>query len=157
MPFCGEPFHYFLYNFFHYHWSFNFMFFMRSILISFSFVLESPQRTVVLSLPSILSFHLCPDCQCFLMNSLSQDKMLTSSPRIPQIWYLKQNWTSSRTKCIVFCGCLVAKSCPILCNPVDCSPPGSCVPEIFQARILEWVAISISILDIKNSGEKKKR
>ena len=39
---------------------------------------------------------------------------------------------------------LVAQSCPTVCNPMDCSPPGSCVHEIFQARILEWVAISFS-------------
>ena len=31
-----------------------------------------------------------------------------------------------------------------LCNPIDCSPPGSPVPGIFQARTLEWVAISFS-------------
>ena len=31
-----------------------------------------------------------------------------------------------------------------LCDPMDCSPPGSCVPGILQARILEWVAISFS-------------
>ena len=37
---------------------------------------------------------------------------------------------------------LVAQSCLILCDPVDCSPPGSSVHEIFQASILEWVAIS---------------
>ena len=39
---------------------------------------------------------------------------------------------------------LAAQSCPTLCNPMDCSPPGSSVHEIFQARILEWVAISFS-------------
>ena len=39
---------------------------------------------------------------------------------------------------------LVAQSCPTLCDPVDCSPPGSTVHGIFQARILEWVAISFS-------------
>ena len=33
---------------------------------------------------------------------------------------------------------------PTLCNPVDCSPPGSSVHGIFQARLLEWVAISFS-------------
>ena len=38
----------------------------------------------------------------------------------------------------------VTKLCPTLCNPMDCSPPGSCVHEISQARILEWVAISFS-------------
>ena len=32
--------------------------------------------------------------------------------------------------------------CPTLCDPMDCSPPGSSVRGIFQARILEWAAIS---------------
>ena len=36
------------------------------------------------------------------------------------------------------------KSCPTLCNPMDCSLPGSSVHGIFQARVLEWVAISFS-------------
>ena len=40
-----------------------------------------------------------------------------------------------------FCCCSVAKSCLFLCNPMDCSPPGSSVHGIFQARILEWVPI----------------
>ena len=39
---------------------------------------------------------------------------------------------------------LVAQLCPTLCNPMDCSPPGSSVHEILQARILEWVAIPFS-------------
>ena len=34
--------------------------------------------------------------------------------------------------------------CPTLCNPMDCSPPGSSLHGIPQARILEWVAISYS-------------
>ena len=38
----------------------------------------------------------------------------------------------------------VAQSCPTLCDPVDCSPPGSSAHGILQARILEWVAISFS-------------
>ena len=40
--------------------------------------------------------------------------------------------------------CSVAQSCPTLCDPMDCSPPGSSVDGIFQARILEWVATSYS-------------
>ena len=36
------------------------------------------------------------------------------------------------------------QSSPTLCNPMDYSPPGSSVHGIFQARILEWVAISFS-------------
>ena len=37
----------------------------------------------------------------------------------------------------------IAQSCLTLCNPMDCSLPGS-IHEIFQARILEWLAISFS-------------
>jgi len=36
------------------------------------------------------------------------------------------------------------QSCSTLCDPIDGSPPGSPVPGILQARILEWVAISFS-------------
>ena len=42
--------------------------------------------------------------------------------------------------CIAVC-VLVAQSCPSLCDPMDCSPPGSSVHGILQARILEWVAM----------------
>ena len=43
--------------------------------------------------------------------------------------------------------CVLAKSlqsCPTLCDPMDCSPPGSSVHGILQARILEWVAMPFS-------------
>ena len=36
------------------------------------------------------------------------------------------------------------QSCPTLCDPIDGSPPGSAVPGILQARILEWIAIAFS-------------
>ena len=38
----------------------------------------------------------------------------------------------------------VAQLCPTLSDPMDCSPPGSSVHEIFQARVLEWGAIAFS-------------
>ena len=38
----------------------------------------------------------------------------------------------------------VAQSCPTLHDPMDCSPPGSSIHEIFQARVLEWGAIAFS-------------
>ena len=40
--------------------------------------------------------------------------------------------------------CVCAQLCLTLCDPMDCSPSGSSVHGIFQARILEWVAISFS-------------
>ena len=50
--------------------------------------------------------------------------------------------------CVCVCVCIyslvVTQLCPTLGNPTDCSPPGSSVHGIFQARILEWVAISFS-------------
>ena len=38
----------------------------------------------------------------------------------------------------------VAHSCLTLCNPMDCSLPGSSIHRIFQARVLKWAAISFS-------------
>ena len=38
----------------------------------------------------------------------------------------------------------VAQSCPTLHDPMDCSPPGSSVNGIFQARVLEWGATAFS-------------
>ena len=43
-----------------------------------------------------------------------------------------------------WCVVLVVQLCPTLCDPMDCSLPGSSVHGILQARILEWVAISFS-------------
>ena len=45
----------------------------------------------------------------------------------------------------------VTQLCPTLCDPMDCSPPGSSVHGILQARILEWVAVLFSG-DIHNPG-----
>ena len=42
------------------------------------------------------------------------------------------------------CVCSVTQSCPILCNPMDCSPPGFSIHGISQARILKWVAMPSS-------------
>ena len=41
----------------------------------------------------------------------------------------------------------VIQSCPTLSNPMDCSLPGSSIHGIFQARVLEWVAIAISKIE----------
>ena len=38
----------------------------------------------------------------------------------------------------------VTQLCMTLCDPMDCSPPGSSVHGIFQARILEWAAVPVS-------------
>ena len=49
------------------------------------------------------------------------------------------------------------QSCPTLCDPIDGSPPGSAFTGIFQARTLEWVAISFpSYTLIQNKKVKNK-
>ena len=54
-----------------------------------------------------------------------------------QLQYLSSQWMKSKVS--------VAQSCPTLCNPMDCSPPGSSIHGIFQASVLEWVAIPLNI------------
>ena len=86
-------------------------------------------------------------------------KLLQSCPTLqPHRWQptrLPRPWDSPGKNTGVGCHfllqCMQAKSesevtqlCPILCNPMDSSPPGSSVHRILQARILEWVAISFS-------------
>ena len=56
--------------------------------------------------------------------------------RVGHDWSKQQQQVSKKV--------LVTQSYPTLCDPMDCSPPGSSVHEIFQERILEWVAISFS-------------
>ena len=60
----------------------------------------------------------------------------------------KGNQLAGRSRvcvCVCVCVCvLVTQSCPTLCNPMDCSWPGSSVHGILQARIVEWVAMPSS-------------
>ena len=53
-------------------------------------------------------------------------------------------WTKGDFVLDGFVGWFVAQLCLTLCDPMDCSPPGSSVHGILQARILEWVPISSS-------------
>ena len=57
-----------------------------------------------------------------------------------RILYHLVTWEAQRRACV----CLVAQSCLTLCNPMDCSPSGSSVCGILQARILEWVSMPSS-------------
>ena len=55
---------------------------------------------------------------------------------------LYESWLNcTRPVSIWMCMCGHTQLCPTLCNPMDCSPPGSSVHWILQARILEWVPI----------------
>ena len=67
---------------------------------------------------------------------------------------IKKRSENKRGGMIKTCVCVCAKllqSCLTLCDAMACSPPGSSVPGILQARILEWVALSSS-RDLPNPG-----
>ena len=54
---------------------------------------------------------------------------------------------------MIFLHAAAAKSlqlCPTLCDPIDGSPPGSAIPGILQARVLEWDAIAFSDSHMQN-------
>ena len=59
----------------------------------------------------------------------------------PKFWIAQKKEKANTKRCAL---CLVARSCPALCDPVDCSPQGFSVHGVLQARMLEWVAIPFS-------------
>ena len=70
----------------------------------------------------------------------------------PEIWpyHASSRFNYTGRQLLVHAAAAAAKllqSCPILCDPIDGSPPGSPVPEILQARTLEWVAIFFSDME----------
>ena len=76
-------------------------------------------------------------CKCSLSNYL--------------LLWLVLNGISFASFC--FCCCLVIKSCPTLWHRTACSPPGSFVQGISQARILEWVGVSFSRGSSRRRGQ----
>ena len=60
-------------------------------------------------------------------------------PTASEMWLLPDVWESQ------VCVCAKSlQSCPTLCDPMDCGPPGTSVCGILQARVLEWVAMPSS-------------
>ena len=74
------------------------------------------------------------------------------------LWLLRGGLTVRRTAFYTRGAAAAAakslQSCPTLCDPIDGSPPGSPIPGILQARILEWVAISQGALRSYKSGNE---
>ena len=83
-----------------------------------------------------------------LFQILKDDAVKVLHSICQQIWKIQQwpqDWKSQFSlQCQRMLKVLVTQSCPTPCDSMDCSPPGSSVHEIFQARILEWVAIYFS-------------
>ena len=98
-----------------------------------------------------------PPCELPSFSLKSQTMTTTLSFVFSWRWYFRWelqsfwpdarfSWVSLSLLCVCVCVCLhlVSKSCPTLCDPMDCNLPGSSIHGIFQARILRWVAISFS-------------
>ena len=88
--------------------------------------------------------HTCP-LHTFLLSSVSLKFTLEFIKR-PAVMKLNDgcfSWKESYDKPAAAAAKLL-QLCPILCNPIDSSPPGSPVPGILQARTLEWDDISFS-------------
>ena len=78
----------------------------------------------------------------FIINlPISIHQQLFFVPSIFWVTFLKSNMLISSFYLVCV---LAAQSCPALCEPTDCSPPGSSVHWILQARIPEWAAIPFS-------------
>ena len=88
--------------------------------------------------------------QCVKVKSLSH-VWLFETPRTaayqapPSMGFSKQKYWSGVPFPSPMCESEVAQLCPTLGDPMGCSPPGSSVYGILQARVLEWVAISFSL------------
>ena len=94
-------------------------------------------------------------CCCLLLSHFSRIRSESVRPHRWQPTRLPHSWDSPGKNTGVGCHfllqCMKVKSesegaqlCPTLSDPVDCSPPGSSVHGIFQARVLEWDAIAFS-------------
>ena len=67
----------------------------------------------------------------------------TTSRECCYMWASRRHFVVNiRRQCVRACWLL--QSCPTVCEPVDCSPPGSSVHGILQARLLEWIAMPSS-------------
>ena len=99
----------------------------------------------------LCSLCCCCCCCCCCVASVVSDSV---RPHRPQPTGLPRPWDSPGKDTGVGCHFLlqwvkvksereVAQSCPTLRNPLDCSLPGSSIHGIFQARVLEWCALSM--------------
>ena len=132
---------------------------------SYLLKIESYDSPLILSFPSTVSFQLIFEhWQVKLWNihwiynllsnmtisPLNQaafsNLSLCLRPHLPSIYYphCKEEFLKCKWYFHCFLDQIQSFSCPTLCNPMDCSLPGSSVHGISQARILKWVSISLS-------------
>ena len=81
---------------------------------------------------------------CFSRVRLCATSQMAAHHALPSLRFSKQEYWSGVPLPSPMRESEVAQSCPTLSDPMDCSPPGSSIHGIFQARVLEWVAIAFS-------------
>ena len=93
----------------------------------------------------------CCCCCCYVASVVSDSvrPQRWQPTRLPHLW--DSPGKNTGVGCHFLLQCMkvkseseVAQSCPTPSDPMDCSPPGSSVHGIFQARVLEWGAIAFS-------------
>ena len=83
-------------------------------------------------------------CQALLSLGFSRQEYWSGLPCSPPGYLPNPGIETASLMISALAAAKSLQSCPTLCNPIDCSPPGSPIPGILQARTLEWVAISFS-------------
>ena len=100
---------------------------------------NSPSFSLILLSPPRLSDHFNVSTTFRSLSSRYSPLIFQTYNSPPKMWCV--------CMCVCVCVCVCVKSlqlCLTLCNPMDCSPPGSSVHGILQAKILEWAATSSS-------------
>ena len=112
---------------------------------SLSYALSSLHCMSALTIKENSALFNCLECPLE-----DRDKCLLFCDTSANLTPSKVSFPSQTPKSYWLCTCwsesTFALSCPTLCNPMDCSLPGSSIHGIFQARVLEWIAISFSNL-----------
>ena len=129
----------------------NSFYILSFVLLPFH-LLFSPPCTPVLSLHSTAGrvFHSASFMErvTFATETTLQGVTLcltvaVASCRASQVAQVVKNPPANSRK-LTAAAAMSLQLCPTLCDPIDCSPPGSAIPGILQSRTLEWVVISFS-------------
>ena len=88
--------------------------------------------------------RLCLECRLWITAVCFREEARAFSLRGWDAWLARRLTRPKSVTVLLFCCSLVAQACPTLCDPQDCSLPGSSVHGILQARMPEWVAVPFS-------------
>ena len=128
---------------------------MGTPILQFSMMNRTKRHSIIKDITWL--YNNC--CCCCWVTSVMSDSVW---PHRRQSTRLRHPWDSPGKNTGVGCHFLlqcmkvkseseVAQSCPTLRDPMDCSLPSSSVPEIFQARVLEWGAITFSDITTRSN------